>query len=308
MLWEALGRHQLLFYGDALEGRHKEAAAPFALEQTEVIYGQPEPSLLLSAQSLKWVELSSAGYTDYDHDEIRNSFQQRGVRMTNSSQVYAEACAQHLAAMILALARNLPGCLENQRGARGWPDWPERSRSTRLLNGQTVLIYGFGAIARRLAEILAPLRMRLLGVRRRIRGDEGIPMLNEQEADAMLAEADHVVNILPASPATQRFFDAARFARFKPGARFYNIGRGVTVDQNALTAALEGSTRLDAACLDVTDPEPLPPGHPLWSTPRCYITPHFAGGHAGETGELARHFLENLEAFQTGRKLSDRIY
>lgn len=307
-LREALADHQLLLYGERLaEPAIKEAPA-FRLEDADVIYGQPDPELLRAAPNLRWVELSSAGYTDYDNEALRENFRQRGVTLTNSSHVYDEPCAQHLAAMILALARNLPGCLENQRASRGWPDWPERSRSTSLLNEQTALIYGFGAIARRLVEILAPLRMRLIGVRRQPRGDEGIPMLDEQAADAMLGEADHVINILPASPATHRFFDAARFARFKPGARFYNIGRGATVDQDALAAALDEGARLDAAYLDVTDPEPLPPAHPLWRTPRCYITPHFGGGHAGETKRLVAHFLANLVAFKAGGELSDRIY
>ena len=210
--------------------------------------------------------------------------------------------------MILSLSRNLLECFENQRGARDWPDHRTRGNRTRLLNGQTVLIYGYGAIARRLVEILMPLRMRLIGVRRNIRGDESIPIVTEQAADEMLGEADHVVNILPASSTTEHFFDAARFLRFKPGARFYNIGRGATVDQDALITALNDRTRLDAAYLDVTDPEPLPRTHPLWSTANCYITPHFGGGHSDETSRLVQHFVTNLHLFEQHEDLLDRVY
>ena len=92
----------------------------------------------------------------------------------------------------------------------------------------------------------------------------------------------------------------------KPGGIFYNIGRGTTVDQEALRAALE-SGRLAAAYLDVTDPEPLPPDHPLWATRNCFITPHTAGGRDDEFEQLVRHFLANLLRFEAGIPLLDRI-
>ena len=92
----------------------------------------------------------------------------------------------------------------------------------------------------------------------------------------------------------------------KPGAAFYNVGRGTTVDQDALLAALQ-SGHLAAAWLDVTDPEPLPPAHPLWTTPNCYITPHSAGGHRTEPARLLQHFLGNLRLFERGETLNDRV-
>ena len=92
----------------------------------------------------------------------------------------------------------------------------------------------------------------------------------------------------------------------KPGAVFYNIGRGTTVDQDALGEALR-SGRLRAAYLDVTDPEPLPPEHPLWTTPNCVITPHTAGGHDNEWTRLVQHFLANLRRHEAGQPLLDRV-
>jgi phosphoglycerate dehydrogenase-like enzyme len=92
----------------------------------------------------------------------------------------------------------------------------------------------------------------------------------------------------------------------KPGARFYNIGRGTTVDQGALVHALE-SGLLGGAYLDVTDPEPLPEDHPLWSVPNCFITPHSAGGRGTERLELVRHFVANLARYAAGEPLLDRI-
>jgi phosphoglycerate dehydrogenase-like enzyme len=92
----------------------------------------------------------------------------------------------------------------------------------------------------------------------------------------------------------------------KPGAVFYNIGRGTTVDQDALLAALR-SGKLAAAWLDVTEPEPLPDDHPLRAEANCFITPHIAGGHANEAETLVRHFLENFKRYQDGSPLLDRV-
>ena len=304
LLREGTASHELLLQPSEDPVRDSANAAP---EDTQILFGQPNPEGLLANAAVRWVQLSSAGYTRYDRDDLRAAFQERGATLTNSSHVFDEPCAQHLAAMMFALARRLPVCLDNQRGDRRWLQGQAGDRQSRLLNGQTVFIYGFGTIARRLVEILAPLRMRVFGVRRSPRGDEGVPMLTEAEANARLGEADHVVNILPHNDATRQFFGAARFARFRPGARFYNIGRGATVDQAALAAALRGGTP-EAAYLDVTDPEPLPPEHELWDLPNCYITPHVAGSHTGEDERLVRHFLANLLAFEAGQSLADRVW
>ncbi len=272
----------------------------------DILLGQPDVAYLLSETRVRWAEITSAGYTNYDRDDLRQALRARGAILTNTSRVFDEGCAQHLAAMVLALARELPRCLDNQRGERLWLHDEPRAGRRFLLNGQSAILYGFGTIARRTVEILRPLGMNLVGVRRVPRGDEGIPILSEQEADARLGETDHVVNILPASDSTGHYFDAARFARFKRGARFYNIGRGTTVDQDALLAALRDA-RLDAAYLDVTDPEPLPPDHPLWTAPNCYVTPHIAGTHDNEDVRLVEHFLANLAVIEYGKRMVDQV-
>jgi phosphoglycerate dehydrogenase-like enzyme len=209
--------------------------------------------------------------------------------------------------MMLALARRLPQSLEDQRGKPGsWRAADHRIQS-RLLTGQSILIFGYGTIAARLVELLAPLRMNVTCVRRRPRGDEGVRTIPVDQVDAHLPLADHVMNILPQNAESDRFFDARRFERMKPGARFYNVGRGTTVDQPALVEGL-GSRRLGAAYLDVTDPEPLPTDHPLWTLPNCFITPHTAGGSSDEFSRLARHFLDNLRRFERGEPLRDVVF
>ena len=127
------------------------------------------------------------------------------------------------------------------------------------------------------------------------------------ELSRALAEADHVINVLPDSLTTRSFVDAARFAQFKLGARFYNIGRGTTVDQEALIRALD-SGRLRGAYLDVMDPEPLPPEHPLWKAPNCFITCHVGGGTSDQDDKLVRHFLQNLDRWERHQPLEDQIF
>ncbi len=264
--------------------------------QGEILFGQPE-----SLEGARWAHISSAGYTRYDNPETRDELKARGAVLTNSSSVFDEPCAQHLLAMILAFARQLPQAAQEQLGARDW-NVKRRRLDSRLLQDQTVLLVGYGAIARRTVELLAPFRLDVKAVRRKPRGDESVPTFPIKDLDRLLPEADHVANILPANPSTDRLFDAARFARMKPDAYFYNIGRGTTVDQNALLNA-----RLAAAYLDVTDPEPLPSNHPLWTTPNVWITPHSAGGHRGEETRLVRHFLANLRRDESGEPLLDRV-
>ncbi|MBL8187357.1 MAG: D-2-hydroxyacid dehydrogenase, partial [Acidobacteria bacterium] len=188
---------------------------------------------------------------------------------------------------------------------RGWPFYPTRAAS-RLLKGQTVLLLSFGHIARRIAELLAPLGMNLVAVRRRVVGDEPIRVLPESEMDSLLPTADHIINVLPASAETKNFLNAERLSLVKPGAILYNVGRGTTVDQTALREALL-SGRLAAAYLDVTEPEPLPPDDPLWTTPNCFITPHSGGGHSDEMERLVDHFLENFRRFAGGHELLNRV-
>jgi phosphoglycerate dehydrogenase-like enzyme len=225
--------------------------------------------------------------------------------MTNSSSVYDEPCAQHLLAFMLAIARQLPGCLADQQPARSWAYGAHRP-ATRILKSDTVLILGYGAIGRRLAELLSPFGVSVIGVRRVVRGDESIPTYPLTHLEALLPKADHVVNILPANPSTNGLIGPSFLGQVKPGALFYNVGRGTTVDQMALISALE-SGQLGGAYLDVTDPEPLPSDHPLWTCRNCYITPHIAGGRQAEDSTLVSHFLDNLRRYLATEPLTDRI-
>jgi phosphoglycerate dehydrogenase-like enzyme len=270
-----------------------------------VAFGQPYTRAIAGAAELKWIHVSTSGITRYDNPEFRAEMSRRNIAVTNSASVFQEPCAIHALSFILAQARKLPQAL-SCREADGTDDWNKLRQLGGTLRGETILIVGYGAIGRRLTELLQPLGMNVIACRRNPRGNEAIPVIALNQLDQALASADHIMNILPHTPGTQRFFDQKRFAAMKPGAVFYNIGRGVTVDQNALNDALR-TGHLSAAWLDVTDPEPLPDNHPLRSAPNCYITPHIAGGHPNETASLVRHFLGNLDRFTRGQPLKDRV-
>ncbi len=305
LLQDGVRGHRLVFAAERSASVLTSGAPDPALAEAYIAFGQPDPRSVLDAPRIAWVQLTSAGYTRYDTEEFRTGLATRGGVMTNSSQVFAEPCAEHALAFLLAQARQLPQSFEVQRGDRSWPSLPLRA-GCHLLRGQSILLLGYGAIARRLAEMLAPFHMDVRILRRRLTGDEQGTVVAEEDLERVLGEVDHVMNILPDNPATRQYFDAAKFAAMKPGAVFCNIGRGTTVDQEALLSALT-SARLGAAYLDVTEPEPLPPEHPLWGAPNCFITPHTAGGFSGEPEALVRHFLANLERFVAGTELPDRI-
>ena len=302
LLRDNVSNYHLILFAES--GASERARA--ALATADIAFGSPSPQDVVESKTLRWIQLNSAGYTSYDHEEIRDRLVSNGIALTNSSAVYDEPCAQHLLAMITSVARQLPAALDSQRGARGWPMNALRAHSP-LLNGQTVLLLGFGAIALRLVELLHPLRMNVMAVRRKVSGTEPVQVHDISEVDRLLPLADHVVNILPANDQTMNFLDARRLASLKRGAIVYNIGRGSTLDQEALRRELI-SGRVAAAYLDVTNPEPLPPDHPLWTTPNCFITPHSGGGHSNEKERQVNHFLNNLRRFERGEELINRVY
>lgn len=269
----------------------------------DILWGQPAVDDVRLGEA-RWVALTSAGYTRYDTPAVRAALKSRDAALTNASTVYAEPCAQHVLAQMLSASRRLPSCLADQ-GRRNWKAVQRREESF-LLRGQTAMILGYGAIAHRLAEMLAPFGMKLIGVRRRPSGLENIDCVTPDRVDDLVGECDHVVNILPANEATAGFVNATRITRMKRGAIYYNIGRGATTDQQALREALAAG-RLQAAYLDVFDPEPLSADDPLWQTPNCIITPHSAGGFDREEAALIDHFFAAFESFMGNQPLADRV-
>lgn len=305
MLMEATRNHRWLVADQTSDSNLKSSLIDPKLEQATIAFGQPNAEQLLSLRNLRWIHLTSAGYTAYDREDLRSHLRSLGTRLTTSSAVYAEPCAQHILGMMMAFARQLPYAHQTQLTARDWPAAKRREESF-LLNGQTVLLCGYGEIAKRLVELLAPFRTKLTGVRRNPVGNESIPMVPIQQIDTYLPLADHVINLLPANDSTVGFFNASRLGRLRSDAYFYNIGRGATVDQSALSGLLH-ERRIAGAYLDVMSPEPLPPDDLLWNAPNCFLTPHTAGGFRGEMIRLVEHFLENLSRFADEQALRNQV-
>src|SRR6202158_1942273 len=220
------------------------------------------PALFKQLPRLKFVQSFSAGV-----DQLLPLIPQ-GVVLCSAVGVHDVAVSEWVVAVILAMNRRIPEFIDMQR--RG--EWRRDIASqTDDLDGKTVLVVGYGSIGKAVALRLVPFGARVVGVARHAREDA-------ESADALLRllpNADIVLDLLPLTPETEKFVDKEFLARMKPGALFVNAGRGRTVDTEALLESLRAG-RIRAA-LDVTDPEPLPAGHPLWHAPNLLISPHIAG-------------------------------
>jgi phosphoglycerate dehydrogenase-like enzyme len=224
-----------------------------------------------------------------------------GVTLCNARGVHDIGVAEWVVMAILADFRRLPALVEAQRAA-AWPD-EDRRRELRgdELHGSTVLVVGFGSIGRALEARLRPFGVEVVGVARRPRA--GVHALDE--LPRLLPSADVVVCLLPLTTATRGLVDADALARMKPGALLVNAGRGGVVDTAALLEAVRAG-RVRAA-LDVTDPEPLPPDHPLWSAPGTLITPHVAGDVRGEVDRAWAFVAEQLTRLARGEPLRNVV-
>ncbi|MEO8615964.1 MAG: D-2-hydroxyacid dehydrogenase [Luteolibacter sp.] len=305
LLLDGAAPHEILFPEKAVSSVLGAPEPDPSFHLADIAFGQPDLESIARSERLKWIHISSAGFTRYDTPAFRALVAERCLIVTNSSSVYAEACADHVFAFMLAHSRRLPQALRSH-APNASPEWFQLRGDSVSLRGQSAVILGFGAIATMLLKLLAPYEMKITAMRRSPHGNEGIPTVTPDELPATLATADHVINILPDNPASRNFINAACIAHMKPGVVIHNIGRGTTIDQADLLAALR-SSHVGAAWLDVTDPEPLPTDHPLRGEPNCFITPHIAGGHRGESQTLIRHFLKNLRCFNEGTPLGDRI-
>ncbi len=189
-----------------------------------------------------------------------------GVTLCDAAGVHDIAVAEWVVLAILASRRRLPEHIDGQRSGT----WRREHLTGADLDGATVVLIGVGAIGRAVEARLAPFGVRIERVARRPR--DGVHAI--AELSALLPAADVVVSLVPLTPETDGLIDAAAIGAMKPGALLVNASRGRIVDGPALTAAvLDGRIRV---ALDVTDPEPLPDGHPLWSAPGALITPHVA--------------------------------
>jgi phosphoglycerate dehydrogenase-like enzyme len=238
--------------------------------------------------ALKVVQLQTAGF---EHVQSRLA---DGVTLCNARGVHDASTAELAVALILASYRNLPRAVRDQ-DRQVWPSSYDEVDDS--LADRTVLILGYGAIGEALERRLTGFECDVIRVARRAR--EGVH--STSELPELLPRADVVVLLTPATPETTRMVDAKFLASMKDGALLVNVARGVVVDTDALLTEL-GTRRIRAA-LDVTDPEPLPAGHPLWSAPNVLINPHRGGASTAFAPRVARLVRAQLERYASGEPL-----
>lgn len=281
--------------------RNFEAMAT-AVEGAEVLVGLCSPEIVARGKNLRWIQLLNAGAeTCTGVPEVAA----RGILVTNLQRIQGPHMAEHAMAMMLSLARGLPYFAPQQAAGR-WKNGLRELGDARLLEieSKTLLVVGLGGIGTEVARRAAGLGMHVIATRNSSR--EGPPFVDyvglSDEYVTLAARADVVVNSTPLTPQTVGMFDARFFAAMKDTAYFINIGRGESVVTAALTAALaEG--RIGGAGLDVTEPEPLPDGHPLWSMPNVILTPHVATSSDFRSERTIVLAVENLRRYLRGDRL-----
>ncbi|MDO5501249.1 MAG: NAD(P)-dependent oxidoreductase [Propionibacteriaceae bacterium] len=223
------------------------------------------------------------------------------VILTSGVGLHNVTVAEHALALSLALVRFLPLAMQRQR-ERAWDHYlggaiAEKGDDGRVntLRGARVTVWGFGEIASALAPLLTTLGAEVTGVARSAGERHGFPVVAEEGLDEVLASTDLLIMILPHSDSTAKALNADRLAALKEGALLVNVGRGTTVDEEALLAALR-SGRTAAAALDVTEVEPLPESSPLWDEPTVLITPHIASDRPQQASEFLGEQLRALAA------------
>jgi phosphoglycerate dehydrogenase-like enzyme len=279
---------------DALAAEIPEADALFI---GDMLYtGKVKDAVLSTARKLKWLQILTAGY-----DNAKQFGIPAGAQITNVGDALAPAVGLHAVSLLLTLQRQVPAFVKNQE-KHGW----DRSAAARVTMpfGSTAAVLGFGHIGREIARIMRALGAHVIGVSRTGAADNGADEMAPIAAlDDVLKRSDAIMISLPLDDATHHLINARTLSLCKKNAIIVNIARGGIIDQIALTEALKAGT-IAGAGIDVTDPEPLPPEHPLWDAPNLYLSPHLAGAAGSMTTErIASAAADNLERFRRGEAL-----
>ena len=252
---------------------------------------------LLKESPARWVQLPFAGIESF----VAAGVVDPELTWTCAKGIYGHACAEHALALMLAGSRRLA----YHARERKWEE-PGLGSPERRLKGATLSIVGVGGIGRALAEIVRPLRMRILGTNRSGNPVDGVDIHPSSELTAVLQPADFVVVCAALTEETRGLISSRELDAMKNDAWLVNVARGGLVDTDALVSALRDG-RLGGAALDVTDPEPLPPDHELWSLDNVLITPHVANTWDMALPELRELVARNVARFAAGEELEGLV-
>jgi phosphoglycerate dehydrogenase-like enzyme len=264
------------------------------IPDTDAVFGRVPNEVFLAARRLRYYHSIGAGVDAILTPELVAS----DVVLASEKGEVGIHLAEHAFALLLALTRGLHTAIRR-------PDYTLREpirREQWELHGQTLGIVGFGGTGRAVAERALGFGMRVLAVDiDDVPGMSGVTLLKDRLHD-LLGESDVVVICLPLTKATRHLFTRDLFRRMRRHALLINVTRGHIVYGEDLLAALDEAL-IGGAGLDVTDPEPLPAGHRLWTHPRAVVTPHTAGGSPRRAGRVIATFIENLQRMRDGRPL-----
>jgi phosphoglycerate dehydrogenase-like enzyme len=270
------------------------------LGSADVLLGYCNHESLEYGEQLRYVLNYTAGVDQCIRSPLVH---ERQLLVTNMQRIYGPGIAEHVIAMMYALTRKLYVFRDNQL-KRKWDRAAVERTAMWEVQDRTMLVVGLGGIGTEIARRAHALGMRVIATRASSR--EGPAFVDyvglPNELPKLVGQADVVVNAVPLTPATTGLFNQKLFAAMKPGAYFINVGRGKSVVTADLVAALK-TERLGGVALDVTDPEPLPPDHPLWTSKNVIITPHISASSDEQMGRFWLVVRENLRRYVNGERM-----
>ena len=280
---------------------HSAKDADDRVRAGEILYCS-SPALLPEMKALRWCHTASAGVGTFVESGVFDSGE---ILLTNSSGAYGRAISEHVVMVALMLLRNYMS-YRKIIDSRQW----QRHLPIRSIAGSRIAVVGTGDIGRSVAVRFRALGAgSIIGFNRSGRAAEHFDRTFRMEAfTAQIGDADIVVVCVPGTPETERLLSAERIAAIPATAYLINVGRGSSIDQDALIRALNEG-RIAGAALDVVVPEPLPPDHPLWNTRNLLLTPHCSGdyGLPYTSDRTVEIFCENLRRYVAGEELFNRI-
>jgi phosphoglycerate dehydrogenase-like enzyme len=284
--------HHALTFGQELSAEEQKAH----FLQSEIAFGNVPAGWLAEAKALRWLQLESVGFGEYQRIEVSNA-----LKITNLRGMFSVPVVESVIGGILAIFRGIDE-LSRCRMEKEWRKDAIRAR-LRTLHGARAIIIGGGSIGNLLKE-----RLKCLGTEVVMMDKYNMEaQLRSTEAlDEQLPEADVVVSCLPETAETKLFFDRTRLQKLHSGAVFVNVGRGSVVDETVLIDLLQ-EKKIGGCVLDVTNVEPLPAESPLWECGNCILTQHTGGGSTDELLHKVEVFLKNLARYEHGDQLENVV-
>ena len=270
------------------------------IADADAFIGTVRPEHVRAGKNLKWVQVMSAGVENVLHKSGGNDLRDSNIVLTNNQIVQGPEIADHALAMLLYFTRKLNVFAAN----RLTETWQARPFGGIELRGRTAVVIGVGGIGQQIALRSFGFGMNVIGV-----DPEDIPfspfvqkVVKPDQLNEVLPEADVVFVSAPHTPESHKMMGPQQFELMRKGSYFIAVSRGGLYDLNALVKALD-SKQLAGAGVDVTDPEPLPKGHPLWKFDNAIITPHIAGRSDKDNARMVGTIKENIRRFVDGKPL-----